>query len=135
MTFRRFDLDHRGPARVLGELEAQILEAVWRLGQPTVKEVTAALGPDAHRKTVMTVMNRMVDKNLLLRSRRGREFVYAAVLAQEAFVGQVVSQVLSGLLADFGPLPLAQFVQGATPEQLAELERLIADRNSQQEEP
>jgi predicted transcriptional regulator len=33
---RRFDLDERGLTRVLGELESHILQAVWKLGQPTV---------------------------------------------------------------------------------------------------
>ncbi len=125
---RRFDLDERGLSRVLGELESHILQAVWLLGQPTVKEVAAALGPDAHVKTVMTVMNRMAEKDLLRRQRRGRHFVYTASLDQASFMQQVADRVLSGLLADFGQPTLAHFVQGVSDEQLAELERLISKR-------
>ena len=33
---------------MLGELESLILEVVWVLGQVTVKDVAAALGPEAH---------------------------------------------------------------------------------------
>ena len=133
-SIRRFDLDRRGLARVLGELEADILQAVWMLGQPTVKDVTVALAPPTHRKTVMTVMNRMVDKGLLRRSRHGRHFVYDATLPREIFLAQVVDQVFTGLLADFGTVSLAHFVDGATPEQLAELEALIATRRAHPEE-
>lgn len=127
---RRFDLENEGLTRVLGELEAQIMETIWRLGRATVKEVEAALGPDAHHKTVMTVMNRMVAKNLLTREADGRRFVYSAVLDRHAFRAEVAEKVLSGLLSDFGRPAMAHFVSEATPEQLAELERLIAERRA-----
>lgn len=133
-SIRRFDLDRRGLARVLGELETEILEAVWKLGQPTVKDVTAALGASANVKTVMTVMNRMVEKRLLSRHRRGRHFKYAATLPRDDFLERVVDQVLTGLLTDFGGVTVAHFVDGATSEQLAELERLIVERRKNPEE-
>ena len=125
---RRFDLDAQGLARVLGELEARILEAVWAHGPATVKDVTAALGPDAHFKTTMTVMNRLVDKGLLIRRRRGRAFVYQAVIERDTFRRRVAEQVVSGLLADFRQPALASFVDAADPAQLDELEALIRRR-------
>lgn len=127
-VIRRFDLDERGLSRVLGELESHIMQAIWQLGQATVKEVVTALGPDAHVKTVMTVMNRMAEKDLLRRQRRGRHFVYTASLDQETFMQQVADRVLSGLLTDFGRPTLAHFVQEVSVEQLDELERLISER-------
>lgn len=133
-VIRRFDLDERGLSRVLGELESHIMQAIWQLGQATVKEVVAALGPDAHVKTVMTVMNRMAEKDLLHRQRRGRHFVYTASLDQETFMQQVVDRVLSGLLSDFGRPTLAHFVQEVSTEQLTELERLISVRRELEEE-
>jgi predicted transcriptional regulator len=132
-TIRRFDLDQHGLARVLGELEADILQAVWALDQPSVKDVAAALGPEAHVKTVMTVMNRMVEKGLLRRRRRDRHYTYAAAENRERFLQQIADRVVSGLLADFARPALAQFVQDVTPEQLAELERLIAERRERGE--
>lgn len=133
MPVRRFDLDNKGLARVLGNLEARILEIVWRLRQPTVKEVTTALEPDVHGKTVMTVMNRMVEKGLLARQARGRRFLYSAVLNREAFERQVVSRVLSGLLAEFPELSIEHMIEATTPQQLEELERLVGERRRRQE--
>jgi predicted transcriptional regulator len=133
MQIRRFDLDSQGLERVLGELETRILETVWALGEPTVKEVTAQLGPQTHFKTVMTVMNRMVEKQLLTRRSRGRQFVYTAVLDREAFVQQVANRVLSGLLSDFGSPTMTHFLAGTTPEQRAELEQLLAKRRNSEE--
>lgn len=128
MEIRRFDLEAQGLARVLGELEAKILEVVWAQRQTTVKEVTDALGPDANLKTIMTVMNRMVEKRLLRRERRGRAFYYDAVADREAFMNGIASQVLAGLLADFPQPTLAHFIESADPEQLAALEALIRRR-------
>lgn len=127
MEIRRFDLDAQGLARVVGEFEARVLEAIWAQGTSTVKEVTEVLGPNAHHKTVMTIMNRMVEKRLLDREPlgQGRAFAYRAVTDRETFMSQVASQVMAGLLADFGRPTLAHFVDGINPEQLAELESLI----------
>lgn len=133
MKINRFALDSRGLARVLGELEARILEAVWELGEATVKDVAATLGPGTHVKTVMTVMNRMVEKGVLQRRRRGRGYAYVAAADRERFVQQVARRVLSGLLADFGSPTLAHFVEEIPPDQLAELERLISERRRRQE--
>ena len=128
LPVRRFDLDAQGLARVLGDLEARILEAVWAHQPVTVKDLTAALGPDAHFKTPMTVMNRLVEKGLLQRDRHGRAFLYTAAVARETFLRRITEQVVTGLLTDFRQPALASFVDAADPEQLDELEALIRKR-------
>lgn len=131
MDIRRFDLAARGLARVVGELEARILEIVWSLERATVKDVTDALGPDAHIKTVMTVMNRMVEKRLLRRDRHGRAYAYEPVASREAFMAQVADRVLDGLMSDFRAPTLARFIETADPAHLAELEALIRSRRGE----
>lgn len=132
MDIQRFDLGRRGLSRVLGELEARIMEAVWQLGTPTGKEICAALGPCSHYKTVLTVTNRLVDKGLLSREpTEGRAFRYRAVEEREAFLSRIAGSVASGLLGDFGRPALAQLVQAAEavdPTYLEELERLVRER-------
>ena len=122
-----FKLDQRGWARVFGELEARIMEAVWELGSATVQDVCDRLGSDQNYKTVMTVMNRLVEKNILLRRRDSRAFVYEAAASREAFEQDVSRHVVEGLLQDFGPAAIAQFlaVMDASPDSLAALRRLI----------
>lgn len=136
MQIRRFDLDTRGLARVVGELEARILDVVWARDTVTVREVTEALGPNVHRKTVMTIMNRMVEKGLLNRTAlgQGRTFTYDAVTDRKTFMSQVASQVIAGLMADFGRPTMAHFVDGIDVEQLAELEALIQRRREANDE-
>lgn len=132
MSIHRFNLDGTGLTRVLGQLEAQIMEAVWQLGAPTGKEIRDALGPGAHYKTVLTVANRLVQKGLLVREPTGaRAFRYRAAESRETFLGRVAASVANGLVGDFGQHGLAQLVQAAEaidPIYLDELERLVRER-------
>jgi len=128
VDIRRFDLESEGLARVLGDLEARILEVIWSNGRTTVKAVTDTLGADAHVKTTMTVMNRMVEKGLLRRERQGRAFFYVAEEDRETFVTRVASRVIDGLMRDFGQPTLVHLVDSANPDQLTELEALIRSR-------
>jgi predicted transcriptional regulator len=135
MGISRFNLDRTGLARVLGELESRILEAIWQLGAPTGKEICETLGRGAHYKTVLTVANRMVEKGLLVREPAGgRAFRYRATEERDVFLTRIAGSVASGLVGDFGPPALAQFVQAAEeidPAYLDELERLVRIRKGQ----
>lgn len=126
-----FKLDQRGLARVLGELETEIMEAVWSLGEARVADVCDWLGGAANYKTVMTVMNRLVDKRLLVRERQSRAFVYTAIESRDAFCRLVSRRVAEGLVRDFGDLAVAQFVDAldsVDPALMAQLEKLVSDR-------
>ncbi|MSP11370.1 MAG: BlaI/MecI/CopY family transcriptional regulator [Chloroflexi bacterium] len=123
-----FKLDQQGLERIFGELEAQIMEVVWRLNEPTVQDVCNALGNDQNYKTTMTVMNRLVEKKILVRRRVSRAFLYTPRESKEIFLNRVSREVAEGLLRDFGALAIAQFVDAVTdidPDRLAELARLV----------
>lgn len=132
MSIQRFNLGGSGLTRVLGELEAQIMEAVWQAEPITIREICAALKSASHYKTVMTVTNRLVEKGLLIRERSGdRVYAYRATISHEAFLAQVAASVASGLVGDFGQQALAQLVQAAgkvDPAYLDELERLVREQ-------
>ena len=132
MGIQRFNLEGSGLTRVLGDLAARIMEAVWAGGTVTVREICATLGPTSHYKTVMTVTNRLVDKGLLVRERtRDRAYVYRATMSKDEFFAQVTASVASGLVGDFGHQALAQLVEAAEqidPAYLDELERLVRER-------
>ncbi len=130
-----FKLDQRGLARIFGELEAQIMDVIWTLDEPSVSDVCAQLGKDHNYKTVMTVMNRLVEKQVLVRRRVGRAYRYAPRDSREDFLARVSQTVVEGLLEDFGELAIAQFVSAVDridPDQLAELRALIDARMEQE---
>ena len=129
MDIHRFNLDSHGLTRVLGELEARIMEAVWRLGAPTINDIMDTLDPAPHYKTVLTVANRLVQKGLLTREPTDdRALAFRATEPREAFVQRISASVASGLVGDFGHHALAQFVRAAEavdPAYLDELQRLV----------
>lgn len=130
-TVRAFRLGGTGLERVLGELEASIMEAVWRAGEASVQDVCDKLGPDHNYKTVMTVMNRLVEKRLLSRYRVSKAFVYTALESRQAFLDRVSRKVAAGLVRDFGAVAIAGFVDAVdelSPADLALLEELVHRR-------
>lgn len=133
MHLRAFRLNQRGLSRLFGELEAKIMQAVWKLKEATVQEVVDRLGKGANYKTVMTVMNRLVEKGFLERRKVSRAFVYAPCFSHEELMARLSREVLDGLMADFGPNVLAQFVEAVAAQdqaRLVELAALVEDKLS-----
>lgn len=121
-----FKLDRRGLARVFGELEATVMAAVWDLQEATVNDVCDRLGAGSNYKTVMTVMNRLVEKGSLVRQRSSRAFTYAAPESRAAFVNRVSRHVAEGLVEEYGALAVAQFVDVLDTVDPALLQQLAA---------
>ena len=65
-----------GRKRAFGELELSILKILKDEGIVTVSDVVKLLGNDCHYTTVMTVLNRLVEKGELFREKKGRHFEY-----------------------------------------------------------
>lgn len=131
----RFDAGRRGLRSVLGPLETQILEALWRLGEPAeVAEVRAALPDDPAYTTVKTVLERLTEKGLVARHRAGRAYRYQAAHTRDDLEADVTHRVSRGLLDGFGSAALTHFVDAVRedPEQLETL-RAMLDQLGRQE--
>jgi predicted transcriptional regulator len=116
---------------VLHELEAEIMEEVWRQGQATVKLVMEALNrkakPPRAYTTYMTVMRRLNDKGLLDRTRTGRQDTYAPRLTREQYQELRAGAEVRGLVDQFGDVALAHFAKslsGLDPARRRQLRRL-----------
>jgi predicted transcriptional regulator len=124
-------LDVTGLARLFGELEACIMEAIWSMDQATVRDICRYIGVNCNYKTVMTVANRLVSKGALQRRRRGRAYVYSSVAPRDAFLEGVSRQMVAGLVNDFGPPAIAGVVDAVddiAPEQLMALREQIDEK-------
>lgn len=123
-----------GLAKVLGDLEARVMSVVWALGRPssarTVHE-RVARDHNVAIHTVITVLNKLVEKGLLRREKRDDLLHFEATLTEEEFRAHASRQVIEGILS-FGPDAVtASFVDVLAerdPSQLAELARLIEQR-------
>jgi predicted transcriptional regulator len=115
-------------SRVLGPLEAEVMQVMWAAGgRMSVRAVLDRLNdgrdsPLAYT-TVMTVMARLAEKDILRRQLDGRGYVYESVVADAAAIA------VRSVMRDFGEAAVAQFVDEARadPKLRRRLERLLRD--------
>lgn len=124
-------LSAEGLAKVLGDLEARVMRAVWHLDRPAPARAVHELVAKEHRVaflTVVTVLNKLVAKGLLAREKRDDLFHYEARMTEDAFMAHASRRVVEGILS-LGPQAVAaslvDVLAEASPEQLAELGRLV----------
>ena len=104
-----FRPDRPGIRKVLGDLEADIMEVIWArpaANGTTVREVFEILyeGRSIAYTTVMTTMKRLAKKRLLRAKKRDQAFVYYPSFTRDEFILRFVGRVLEDLLVSFaGP--------------------------------
>jgi predicted transcriptional regulator len=118
----------------LGRLERSVMDIVWRGGDFSVREVQTALAQPAAYTTVMTTLDRLYKKGLVLRRRDGRAFVYTAALERHELEANMTTGLLNGMLSS-GPGAARPFLSNLVDavgdshdELLDELERLVRDK-------
>ena len=92
---------------IQGELQAQIMPAVWRIGEGSVEQVRSAL-PKRYRSaytTVQTVLNRLAERGLLVRERRGNTIYYRPRISEADYLSRTIQQTLAGASAEARQLP------------------------------
>jgi predicted transcriptional regulator len=110
-------------APLQGELQIQIMAALWRIDSGTVEDVRMAM-PSRYRSaynTVQTVLNRLTERGLLRRDRRSNHYVYRPVVSEAEYLTRSIRQSLAGASADARETALAQLIGGLDEGELAEL--------------
>ncbi|MEE1810104.1 BlaI/MecI/CopY family transcriptional regulator [Streptomyces sp. BE133] len=112
--------------RRLGELEAEIMDRLWKWGRPaTVREVVDDI--NTHRPiaytTVMTVANILFNKGWLQRSKQGRAWLYTPVRSREAYSAALMEDALG--TSEDRPAALAHFVEKMSDEEVAALRKAL----------
>jgi len=127
-------LSARGLAKVLGDLEARVLRAVWKAARPaTAREIHLRVIKQhkVELLTVITVLNKLVGKGVLIRAKKDDLFHYRARMSEEEFMASASRRIVEGILS-LGPQAVAaslvDVLAERDPEQLAELGRLIRRR-------
>lgn len=127
-------LSAEGLAKVLGDLEARVMRAVWEMAVPASARAVHERVACEHAvtiHTVITVLNKLVDKGLLRREKRGELLHYEASLSEEEFRAQASRRLMEGVLS-FGPEAVAasfvDILADRDPGQLAQFALLIERR-------
>ena len=123
----------RDDLTVRGDLQAEVMTAVWELGEATVEDVRQRQ-PAARRgayTTVQTVMTRLVERGLLTREKRGKGYVYRARYEQADFLSRAIGAQLAGAGAAVRRAALVNLVESLQDDDLGEVAR-IAQRLKRQ---
>ena len=114
---------------IQGELQGQVMAALWRLNAGTVEQVRTELPPryQGAYNTIQTVLNRLAERGLLQRVREGRGFVYSPQLSEAEYLSGSIRRTLSGASSGARQAALASIIGGLRPEELSELEALARE--------
>jgi BlaI family transcriptional regulator, penicillinase repressor len=82
----------------LAPLELDCMNALWRLGEATVRDIHAALATTRPRAytTIMTILDRLAQKGMVERQKAGRAWVYKAHLSADQARTRAVTRLVEG---------------------------------------
>ena len=117
------------PKRIQGDLQAQIMTVLWRLGSGTVEEVRSGL-PSRYRgayNTVQTVLNRLAERRMLTRRKQGNVFVYRPTVSEAEYVSRSIAHTLATASVDARQAALAKLIGDLDESELSDLQKLARD--------
>ena len=119
-----------GIRKVLGDLEADVMETIWArpAGQgTTVRDVFEVLYERRRiaYTTVMTTMARLAKKNLLRTEKLDQAYVYYPEFSQDEFVSRCVGHILETLLVGFAGATLEGLDRLSDPRAAARARQLL----------
>ena len=113
--------------RPSGNLEAEVLAALWAAEQPlTPAQVAEAIGGNLAYTTVQTILSRLYGKGAVQRSPAGRAHAYSPVLDDAGLVASRMRAVLDKG-ADHQAV-LSRFIGILTPEDERTLAELLREQ-------
>jgi predicted transcriptional regulator len=123
----------RFPDLALGDLERDMLQALWAYGPMAPSDVHERVATDRtiSVNTVCSALKRLVEKGLLQREKVSHAYVYRTVVSRADLQRQLIGAIVTQFGADGGQGLLAAFVDLAEErgeDTLRSLERMIAER-------
>jgi len=128
---RRTKPERTGIRAPLGELELSVMRHVWACGDEGCLALALQNALRAERAlaltTILTTLDRLYDKGILLREKDGKAYRYRAAVSEGALQERIVAGVLDDLLAQFPRAVAAYFVEPAGEETGAAEEKQMLD--------
>ncbi|QRK09433.1 BlaI/MecI/CopY family transcriptional regulator [Archangium violaceum] len=110
----------------LGRLESAVMEVVWTHAPVTAREVCDRMTGAEERAytTIMTTMDRLHRKGLLVREKDGPAWRYAPALGKSEFEKALADGLAAEILQAHGEVALSAFVDAAAQVDEGLLDRL-----------
>jgi BlaI family penicillinase repressor len=85
----------------LAPLELDCMNALWPAGEATVRDIQQALHPIRPRAytTIMTILDRLAQKGIVLRRKSGRAWLYRPNLTEQEARSQALAHLVEGFFA------------------------------------
>ncbi len=121
----------RPPSKTLTDQELEIMKIIWERQNATVRDVYEALLE--RRKvaytTVMTMMKILENKGYLIRKQVDRAYVYRPAQPKSRVIGAMVRDFVNRVFNGSAEPLLVHLIEDRqlTPEEMAEIRRLIGD--------
>ena len=125
-------MNENGLNRFFGPLEAKIMEILWNNEEMTIKDVQRVLEQEkmTNFNTVMTVMNRLVDKGILQKRAEGRSSLYKPVQTRIDFLHAQSKEMTHELMDEFGNVVVSHMLDAleeVDEDLVAKLEQKILE--------
>ena len=132
MRIRKFNINESGLNRFFGPLESKIMDILWNDVEMTIKEVQQVLEKEksTNFNTVMTVMNRLIEKGILQKRTEGRSFLYKPVFSRVEFLNTQSKEMTNELMDEFGTVVVSHMLDAlevADDDLVAKLEQKIKE--------
>ena len=125
-------MNENGLNRFFGPLEAKIMEILWNNEEMTIKDVQRVLEQEkmTNFNTVMTVMNRLVEKGILQKRSEGRSSLYKPVQSRIDFLNAQSKEMTHELMDEFGNVVVSHMLDAleeVDEDLVAKLEQKILE--------
>ena len=95
---------------LLGELEQKIMDVLWQSSVPLKPaEVKDKIEGNLAYTTIMTVLKRMADKQLLSRQKTGNVYVYSPLTDKKTYACSCLDHLFEHLLSTYGQEAITSF--------------------------
>ncbi len=108
----------------LGELERKVMDVLWgSIGVPLTGRQVADELPDRAYTTVLTILERLRRKNLVVRTTAGKAHRFAATASRETYMAELMVEALGS--AQDRHAVLARFAEVVSAEEAVVLRRAL----------
>lgn len=119
-------------ASKLSRRERQIMDIIYRLEEPSAKEVRENLEDPPSYSTVRALLRKLVDKGHLSHRERGLKYVYYPLVKREAASASALANLLKTFFSDSPVLAVNSLLdmssESISEEELVQMEKLIKEK-------
>lgn len=125
MDIKNFKYGEVGLNRFFGSLEAKIMDILWDAEELSIKDVQLRLEKEkpVNFNTVMTVMNRLLDKGILEKRLKGRLSLFRPTESKADFIEQQSKKLTENLLDEFGGVVINHMIDA-----LSDVDQTLIDK-------